>query len=221
MGLPTARSFSGAKCWKPENQPVTGVGIPRAFYEVMKNLKLLAALAAVGAIVSFPASAAPIYCAGVSATRNYMGVDDSQVSSCLLAGIGNIGQAAHNDPFLNNAAGNGWTNIGEGFSLDFSQSGTNGSWSFDSAAWEQYGDLALGFKFGTGNNPDEWFVYSLVDLVSSGDWSFFNVFGNGGGLSHLVLYGSGERSVPEPGTLGLLGLGLAGMALGLRRRRKT
>ena len=171
--------------------------------------------------LALPAGAAPVYCAAVSTTRNYMGVDDSQVNACLLAGVGNIGQAAHLDPFLNHAAGSGWTNIGAAFDLDFSQSGSSGTWSFDSAAWEQYADLAIGFKFGTGNQPDEWFVYSLADLVSSGDWNFFNVFERGGGLSHLELYGSGERSVPEPGTLGLLGLGLAGMGFGLRRRRKA
>jgi hypothetical protein len=57
-----------------------------------------------------------------------------------------------------------------------------------------------------GNQPDEWFVYLLDPLVSSGDWSFVNLFGTGGGLSHVQLYGV-ERgtSVPEPGTLGLFG----------------
>ena len=189
----------------------------------MNNLQKLAGVSALGialVALSAPASAVPVYCAGVSTTRNYMGVDSSQVDSCLLAGVGNIGQAAHNDPFLNNAAGSGWTNIGSRFSLSFTQNGNTGTWSFSSSAWSQYSDLAIGFKFGTGNRPDEWFVYNVADLVSSGNWQFFNVGRRGGGLSHLVLYGSGERSVPEPGTLGLLGLGLAGIAAGMRRRRK-
>ena len=170
--------------------------------------------------LSAPAMAVPVYCAGVSTTRNYMSVDSSQVDSCLLAGVGNIGQAAHLDPFLNNAAGAGWTNVSSSFSLSFTQADNRGTWSFDSSAWSRYTDLAIGFKFGTGNRPDEWFVYNVADLVSSGNWTFFNVGRRGGGLSHLVLYAQGERSVPEPGTLGLLGLGLFGMAAGMRRRRK-
>ena len=41
-----------------------------------------------------------------------------------------------------------------------------------------------------------------------------------GAISHVAIWGSSDRSVPEPGTLGLLGIGLAGMGIGLRRRRK-
>ena len=186
----------------------------------MQKIAGFAASAVALFALSTPASAAPVYCTAVSTTRNYMSVDSSQVDTCLLSGVGNIGQAAHLDPFLNNAAGSGWTNVSSSFSLSFTQSGSGGTWSIDSAAWSQYENLALGFKFGTGNRPDEWFVFTLADLVSSGNWTFFNVGGRGGGLSHLTLYASGERSVPEPGTLGLLGLGLAGMAAGMRRRRK-
>jgi len=188
----------------------------------MKRMNKLTSIAAAGlALVglSTAVEAAPVYCTAVSTTLNYMGIDDSQVDACLLSGVGNIGQAAHNDPFLLNAAGAGWTNISDDFTMAFSQE--DGTWSFDASAWSQYANLAIGFKFGTGNHPDEWFVFSVADLVSSGQWAFFNVGGRGGGLSHLVLYGSGERSVPEPGTLGLLGLGLAGIGAAVRRRRRA
>ena len=188
----------------------------------MKQLHKLAALATLAVALiglSAPAAAAPVYCAAVSTTLNYMSVDDSQVSACLLAGAGNIGQAAHLDAFLTSAAGAGYTNVSEGAGLDFDQSNGTGTWSFDSSLWDSYANLAIGFKFGTGNKANEWFVYSLQDLVSSGTWEFFNMGGTGGGLSHLVLYANGERTVPEPGTLALLGLGLAGLGFAKRRRK--
>ena len=137
----------------------------------------LLALAAIGYVA--PASAVPVSCK--VSTNNHMMVDNAFVSSCLEAGsgngnAGNIGQGGGNDPFLNAHAG--WTNIGSG---GFTQSVntktlSSGKFWFDESFWDDYLTLAIGFKFGTGNQPDEWFVYDLQHLVSSGDWSFVNVF---------------------------------------------
>jgi hypothetical protein len=162
-----------------------------------------------------PANAVPLLCQDT--TVNHMYVDTSYVSSCLGAGVGNINGNPGTDDFLSGeGAGLGLLGIG---SAAFTQTGSTGTFSFDSNLWNDWSSIAVGFKFGTGNQPDEWFVFQLNPSTSSGLWQFVNVFNRGGGLSHVQLYGSGDSThVPEPGTLGLLGLGL--IATTLIRRRK-
>jgi len=47
------------------------------------------------------------------------------------------------------------------------------------------------------------------------------VSGLNAGYSHHTLYGGQTTRVPEPATLGLMGLGLLGIGGALRRRRKA
>ena len=184
----------------------------------MKRQNLaLAGVLATAAYFSGAANAAPILCETL--TNDHMLVDDAYVSACVDAGVGNINGNPATDDFLLKPEGTGYAGIGGG---SFTQAGTSGTFSIDAALWNIYSSIAIGFKFGTGNQPDEWFIYTLQDGVSSGTWQFVNVFRKGGGLSHLQLYSTDvPRKVPEPTTLTLLGLGLLATPLLARRRKKV
>ena len=165
------------------------------------------------------ADAAAILC--IDSNNNHMNIDDTQVSACLDGGTGNISGNPMNDPFLT-GVGSDYTFAGktdEGpnpYNLQYTQTNGTGTWSFDSTFWDTNSMAAIGFKFGTGNQPDGWFVYKVVDGVSAGQWEFVNMFKTGGGLSHVNLY-----NVPEPGTLLLFGMGLLATGVAVRRQRNN
>jgi hypothetical protein len=181
----------------------------------------VAAVALVASYFAAPANAVPVLCEDT--TRNHMYIDSVYVSSCVDAGVGNVNGNPGTDDFLLANPGLDYTGIGDGdFDVDSqTQTATEGTFEIDSGLWSNWTSIAIGFKFGTGGLADQWFVYLLNSQVSSGAWDFVNVYRRGGGLSHIQLYGvEPTEQVPEPGTLGLLGVGIFGLAM-LRRFKKT
>ncbi|MGV3654943.1 MAG: PEP-CTERM sorting domain-containing protein [Noviherbaspirillum sp.] len=144
------------------------------------------------------------------------------VVACLAAGAGNINGNNQGDASLLNA---GWvyvdTSNGPGGAHDgwlsvTTSSGQAGSFSINSSAYATYDRIAIGFKSGNGQMDPDWAIFELADNTMGGTWAISSQ-----ALSHAILYGFGTPpvQVPEPGTLGLMGLGFLA-ALGLRRRRK-
>lgn len=93
-----------------------------------------------------------------------------------------------------------------------------------SGFWDMFGRGVLSAHVGNGNGEPDWFAWTLPFDTTSATFRY-DISGNannrGGGLSNIKLWGKDtpDITVPEPSTVGLLGISLLVASVMGRRRR--
>jgi hypothetical protein len=123
-----------------------------------------------------------------------------------------LGLSGYNVTYLGRQDGTGLAPGVLSISTTSSDGELTGNWSLDAGTTGYVGSF-VAIHAGGGQSDN---LFSIDSPGLSGTWGT----NNGKGLSNFDLFSSKQTSVPEPGSLGLLGAGLMVLSLlALRRRR--
>lgn len=168
-----------------------------------------------------PALASPVSCGNTSLGIRIVTVDPGLVGGYCYATNGNLDLSFPSGLDLISKNGNNSL-------LAYAQAsdGLSGTFSLDGSLWSSYEHLYLGFHFGnagdtSASNPDS-FIVELARANVSGTWALAGTdpdLVKLNALSNIYLFKQGDNvgippsEIPEPKTLGLVGLALLAAAL--------